>query len=718
MFKENLDMLEYPFLTMSKYPTGFILRVGGTVRANSVKLLERMTNLEEPESRDAWWTELRLEVRSHARALACNVVLGYSEHTAICDDVCVLSASGTAAVINVCLGNSMNSTSEMPKMNGTMSDSPQQNNTMDTKNTELQSFKPPPPGRSGGDRLEMPLLPCRFCHVPYNELSVPFKVNLLKCAVCKKGNVPDLIFATIDPPDNVPITGRTCFIQAFVSRSKRDCKGELNAKEISDGLPFLEYELHRQLMNKLHVKGMNALFGLKVQKCIGERTLAAYATATAVFLSPLPPPALPKVTAGDAWKDSNTIAEMQKMIQDCVTENKEFFRLRRISDGDKLLVSDSEESEEEILPDIDLNAGGKDTCILEMDDAEDISVVSQLMDPHPPKGFHVSSIETLPGLEQLEVVKNLQMFTQVWRSRVPSTTSVNKHFQRLLQTMYYKLRRMTPCAIAKLSFHIDIPEPEEVQLSVVGMALGLGEVEKTAKTTRRRLLSSHSKDLTKDDGTTDLIFRLEEDQNETTPSPPPASSSDKPLFSSLRPTLSQQSDSRGTDKSQNDSRGADKSQERHSSSLEEKDGVDKKASGLFTSHTPPKEHYGVDITPLSHIPGGRIEKYLGNLNFFFIRESNCIREMLPIGLCRRSEHVQDSEQSGGLSGFVHSFVTEVLAILRAHVTALGGNAMVSYTMTHCILLNNQGKNQGQCLINVGGDVVFVSYPSHGSEDRE
>ncbi|KAL1456312.1 hypothetical protein WDU94_001054 [Cyamophila willieti] len=325
-----------------------------------------------------------------------------------------------------------------------------------------------------------------------------------------------------------------------------------------------------------------------------------------------------------------------------------------------------------------------------MDDAEDISVVSQLMDPHPPKGFHVSSIETLPGLEQLEVVKNLQMFTQVWRSRVPSTTSVNKHFQRLLQTMYYKLRRMTPCAIAKLSFHIDIPEPEEVQLSVVGMALGLGEVDKTAKSSyRRRLLSSHSKDLTKDDGTTDLIFRLDEDQNESTP---PPTSSDKPP-SSIRPTLNQT-------QSQNDSRGADKSQDRHSSSLEEKESVDKKASGLFTSHTAPKEHYGVDITPLSYIPGGRIERYLGNLNFFFIRESNCIRE------------------SGGLSGFVHSFVTEVLAILRAHVTALGGNAMVSYTMSHCILLNNQGKNQGQCLINVGGDVVFVSYPSHGSEDRE
>lgn len=78
-----------------------VLVTGGTVSSRSVKLLERITNLEEPETRDAWWTEIRMEVRSHARALGCNVVLGYSENTSICDDVCVLSASGTAAVINM-----------------------------------------------------------------------------------------------------------------------------------------------------------------------------------------------------------------------------------------------------------------------------------------------------------------------------------------------------------------------------------------------------------------------------------------------------------------------------------------------------------------------------------------------------------------------------------------------------------------------------------------
>lgn len=30
---------------------------------------------------------------------------------------------------------------------------------------------------------------------------------------------------------------------------------------------------------------------------------------------------------------------------------------------------------------------------------------------------------------------------------------------------------------------------------------------------------------------------------------------------------------------------------------------------------------------MNYIPGAKIERYLGNLNFFFIRESTCIREV-------------------------------------------------------------------------------------------
>ncbi|ELW60551.1 hypothetical protein TREES_T100004366 [Tupaia chinensis] len=65
-------------------------------------------------------------------------------------------------------------------------------------------------------------------------------------------------------------------------------------------------------------------------------------------------------------------------------------------------------------------------------------------------------------------------------------------------------------------------------------------------------------------------------------------------------------------------------------------------------------------------------------------------------------------KEGGVSGFLHAFIAEVFAMVRAHVAALGGNAVVSYIMKQCVFMENPNKNQAQCLINVSGDaVVFV-----------
>ena len=55
----------------------------------------------------------------------------------------------------------------------------------------------------------------------------------------------------------------------------------------------------------------------------------------------------------------------------------------------------------------------KDVCVLEVDDVEDMDKISLLVDERPPHDFHVVNTETIPGLEDLEIVRNLQMFTQV-----------------------------------------------------------------------------------------------------------------------------------------------------------------------------------------------------------------------------------------------------------------------------------------------------------------
>lgn len=227
-------------------------------------------------------------------------------------------------------------------------------------------------------------------------------------------------------------------MQAQVVRAKKDLRSELNAKEISDGLPFLEYELHRVLINKLKAKGMNAIFGLKAQVSIGERMIALIATGTALFLSALPVPQVPKIVAGNSWTDKQKLNELQKKLQETFERNQEIYQLKNM-DPDGLQQqqqqhdkSDTDESDDEII-EIDLNCGNKDTCVLEVDDLEDLEIISLLMEPYPPEGFHVVNTQMVPGMMDMDAVKNLQMFTQVWRAKLEVGQNINgfpKHFQR------------------------------------------------------------------------------------------------------------------------------------------------------------------------------------------------------------------------------------------------------------------------------------------------
>nr|XP_018904193.1 PREDICTED: C2 domain-containing protein 5 [Bemisia tabaci] len=655
--KKMFELHDYPFLTMTRYPPGFIKRLGGTVSARSVKLLERSTIDEEPETRDTWWNELRLEVRSHARALACNVILGYSENTAYNDDVCILSAIGTAATIYLPsndVHHPENITAAKKKT--------------DVKNQNIASSLE---NRRGGadNHTKRRLIsengdssddfPCSLCHVPFKKSSMPFRVSLSKCLHCKRCFVPEILMTTIEPPEGIPILGEGCFLQAFVKRPKRDNRGELNAKEISDSAPFLEYELHRQLLNKLRVKGMNSIFSLKITISVGDRMITGHAAGTAIYLAALPILSLPTVTLGSNQHDSSKLEKIQKDLSDSVRKNRERFLLRPPSVSgveSEALTSDSEESEVD-LPEADFATGNMDLCILEVDDNEDVDLIPQLIESPPPRNLIVTAAEVLPGVDDLEAVRNLQMFTQVWRGRIPITaplSAFNRQFRTMLHKVYFKVRDMIPCALSGIRFLVDIPEADELQITVFGMILGLAPCEKSLNRYSKRKLfmkTSNSGESVKKLDENDLIFNLEEVEDK------------KSLVASSQMAGAQLTAPVAS----------------------------KFSGGTPAFHVRPKERYGIDITPLSFVPGGKIDRYLGNMNLFFIREGTSIRE------------------NGGIGVFIHSFVTDVLAIMRAHVAALGGNAVVAYFMNQCILQNNPNKNQAQCLINVGGDAVLVNY---------
>ncbi|XP_035111973.1 C2 domain-containing protein 5 isoform X17 [Callithrix jacchus] len=703
-----LEQREFPFFTLTAFPPGFLVHVGGVVSARSVKLLDRIHNpafvgimgntrsyklldwnsfnSDEPETRDAWWAEIRQEIKSHAKALGCHAVVGYSESTSICEEVCILSASGTAAVLN-------------PRFlqDGTVEGCLEQ-------------------------RLEENLpTRCGFCHIPYDELNMPFPAHLTYCYNCRKQKVPDVLFTTIDLPTDATVIGKGCLIQARLCRLKKKAQAEANATAISNLLPFMEYEVHTQLMNKLKLKGMNALFGLRIQITVGENMLMGLASATGVYLAALPTPGGIQI-AGKTPNDGSYeqhISHMQKKINDTIAKNKELYEISppEISEEiigspipeprqrSRLLRSQSESSDE--VTELDLSHGKKDAFVLEIDDTDAMEDVHSLLtDVPPPSGFYSCNTEIMPGINNW--TSEIQMFTSVRVIRLSSLNltnqALNKNFndlcENLLKSLYFKLRSMIPCCLCHVNFTVSLPEDELIQVTVTAVAITFDK-NQALQTTKTHVEKSLQRASTDNEELLQFPLELCSDSLSSHPLPPAKEHLESASSNSGIPAAQRAT---SVDYSSFADRCSSwieliklKAQTIRRGSIKTTVTVEKASpvgDGNFRNRSaPPCANSTVGVvkmTPLSFIPGAKITKYLGIINMFFIRETTSLRE------------------EGGVSGFLHAFIAEVFAMVRAHVAALGGNAVVSYIMKQCVFMENPNKNQAQCLINVSGDaVVFV-----------
>ncbi|NXF50294.1 C2CD5 protein, partial [Oceanites oceanicus] len=681
-----LEQREFPFFTLTTFPPGFLVHVGGVVSARSVKLLDRIHNPDEPETRDAWWAEIRQEIKSHAKALGCHAVVGYSESTSICEEVCILSASGTAAVLN-------------PRF--------LQDGTMEGCLEQRLIEEASPPG-------------CGFCHIPYDELNMPFPAHLTYCYNCRKQKVPDVLFTTIDLPVEAIVIGKGCLIQARLCRLKKKAQAEANATSISNLLPFMEYEVHTQLMNKLKLRGMNALFGLRIQITVGENMLMGLASATGVYLAALPTPGGIQIagkTPNDGTYEQH-ISHMQKKINDTIAKNKELYEINppelpeeiigspipEPRQRSRLLRSQSESSDE--VTELDLSHGKKDAFVLEIDDTDAMEDVHSLLtDVPPPSGI----VKNIPFFNLYLCLFLIQMFTAVRVSRLSNINltnqTLNKNFndlcENLLKSLYFKLRSMVPCCLCHVNFTVALPEDELVQIAVTAVAITF---DKNQALQTNRAPTEKSQQRASTDNEEQLQFPLElcSDPLASQPFSPAkvevleGASSHTGIPAAQRATSIDYSSFADRCnswieliklKAQTIRRGSIKT----TASLDKASPL---AEGYLRHRSVPSCTNStvsvVKMTPLSFLPGAKITKYLGIINMFFIRETTSLRE------------------EGGVSGFLHAFIAEVFAMVRAHVAALGGNAVVSYIMKQCVFMENPNKNQAQCLINVSGDaVIFV-----------
>lgn len=90
----------------------------------------------------------------------------------------------------------------------------------------------------------------------------------------------------------------------MVCRVRRKTHGSADsAAELGESLPFLEYQLYRQLILKLHLRGMNAAFNLRVQVTMSAHMIIGIATATAIHLAALELPPEVQVRCAKRGRD-------------------------------------------------------------------------------------------------------------------------------------------------------------------------------------------------------------------------------------------------------------------------------------------------------------------------------------------------------------------------------------------------------------------------------
>ena len=435
---------EIQILSLKSFERHARIRLGGLVTAKSVKFLGKLeATVSDQETREAWWEELRDEVKSHAKTMCCTHIVGYSETCTIYGEVCVLSAIGTAATVkslahpvstidslsfqggaNVAMGGegglpprssregfeegldydrmedeeeggeNVEQASERSSRSGaaTATGTPfgsvkggddnsaaggnpaasaaylsppggaseanrlgsrsgysgsggaaKQHKTgmslnfgsgrgADTSNTftpisrDFLGFASaagsgssprgsiPPHQLQGTRRVRRLPRPCSSVHVPYNHNMAPFSfMRLVPCLGCKRKWVPENILATIEPSFALEIRGQGHLLEARICRTRRCAPGESDAVKISEVLPFIEFDLQRQLMLKLKISGMNAAFGYCCRVQVGQSIVIATATCTAMYLEALPQP--PPLQVNRVIKDGREDSRLQKLQQ-------------------------------------------------------------------------------------------------------------------------------------------------------------------------------------------------------------------------------------------------------------------------------------------------------------------------------------------------------------------------------------------------------------------
>jgi uncharacterized protein YbjQ (UPF0145 family) len=476
--------------------------------------------------------------------------------------------------------------------------------------------------------------------------------------------------------------------------------GEAKSTSVSESIPFAQYDIHRQLMYKLRIYGLNAIFGLKIQVSIGEGIITAVATGTAFYVKALPAqPALKMRRTLDVVdaEDVLLLETQRRLMAKSEVNRKKIEEILSAEMAQEIMTSFdsglddhsmSEPSSEEELDPNDMPEKSRmqqRAMVIEIDDEQDEDLVLFLDDVWN-ENFQLCNIDRLPT-DAASQMDNSQMVTIVKQRMIDPSHHPNRQLANIFKSMYqdlaFQMSFLSPCTVTGVTYTVQIPKSNLVQIFMTAMTHG-----KVLEQPAESSLSGN---------TSFEEFEVLEQVTPTVTYAFPRLSSILGTRISQTITMPQYSNYSGTyqDPEESFSSSEDEPESevdpesvRNRVSLPNLGSFRQSSNGNVAGFDP------VEITPLANVPYSSQIQYLGRISLHFIKESNLMYDTL-VG-------------SSGMGEFSHVFLMEILAVVKAHVLCLGGNAVVSFSIDQ-IQLAESIKNQGYGMISVSGDVVRATY---------
>jgi hypothetical protein len=149
------------------------------------------------------------------------------------------------------------------------------------------------------------------------------------------------------------------------------------------------------------------------------------------------------------------------------------------------------EAVEDTTSEFPLHAGKDVSMFVDIDEGfiKEEDVFELTTDYMPPQGFWSSSLSNIPGvMDRFSINQISRVVTLVTKQIIDnrqSSLSLDQQctliFNKMLQCVFFCLRKLRPCIVTNISFGVDLPDDDEMQVMVVALAAKLnGDHDRTS----------------------------------------------------------------------------------------------------------------------------------------------------------------------------------------------------------------------------------------------